>query len=278
MMEYKEPLVSFLVLDFGKEPETRLLLESLKEHVKFPYKVIYMHNGNSETYPYKFFQEGLIDHFIQTKENFGLGLGTREVFAASFSPYSAYIQNDQVLGRDFTQKELDDIIDTLCIMDEPQIQSVGLAGDTCQGKYSERAHITSTRFYRDMERGEFCFDYGDHIKDEMPNGGAGPYHDQPWREGAIQKLYEDEGFIHHIWPKPLFIDNGQRAVRQNPDGSKWIHFPDTKNLFLVKGPVKEKYVYPKLSDIEWESVLKTQNWPPGKIPENEVKDSFHVWH
>jgi hypothetical protein len=57
-----------------------------------------------------------------------------------------------------------------------------------------------------------------------------------------------------------------------------MHYPDTKQLWLINGPVKERYVYPKFSDREWEYVLGTQSWPPGEIPENEKKDSFHVWN
>ncbi len=60
----------------------------------------------------------------------------------------------------------------------------------------------------------------------------------------------------------------------------WRHEPDTKRAWLVSGPVKEPYVYPKLSSREWSEVIATQTWPEGKIPEDEVKDSFTVpgWH
>ena len=94
---YSEPLATFLVLDFKKPGETRLLLESLKARVKFPHKVAYLHNGCGETYGYDFFKQGLIDYFLQTRENNGLGIGTRDLFGISFSPLSIYVQNDQIL-------------------------------------------------------------------------------------------------------------------------------------------------------------------------------------
>ena len=78
----------------------------------------------------------------------------------------------------------------------------------------------------------------------------------------------------------MFQDNGRRAIRENPDGSIWEHHPDDKGLTLVRGPVKERYVYPKFTDEEWQGVLETQTWIAGQIPSNELADSFIVpsWH
>src|SRR3989338_11219459 len=104
MAEYAEPELSYLVLDFLKEEETRRCLESVKRHTKFSHKVIYLHNGPAE-YPARFLKEGLCDQLIQTSTNTGLGIGTRDLFAAPFSPYSFYLQNDQFLNRDFMQEE-----------------------------------------------------------------------------------------------------------------------------------------------------------------------------
>ena len=269
---YKEPKVSFLVLDFRKPEESRLLLESLKRHVKFDHKVIYLHNGNEKyTYHQDFLNEGLIDQLIVSKKNEGLGIGTRNLFAACFSPYAIYVQNDQILGRDLVEDELDYLVNFLDREDMTnnffEIKSISLAGAPCEhGIYSERAHLIRTSFYKYLESEVL-----------LPSGGAGPYHNEPWREGAIQKIYKENNLSHFIYQSPLFMDNGKEAVRENPDGSVWKHKPDTKRLWLIRGPVKEKFIYPKFSDNEWESVLSTQSWPDGKIPENEVKDSFVVW-
>lgn len=266
---FPEPKVSFLVLDYKKPKETKLLLESIKRHVKFSYKVIYLHNGYSQ-YSDALMQEGLIHQLIMTSENDGLGLGTRNLFAACFSHYAIYVQNDQILGRDFTEDELDYLINHLDYMnvDEKLVKSISLAGAPCgDGIYSERAHLIETSTYREWEH-EYM----------MPHGGAGPYHDAQWREGYIQSLYKKYGWTHYIYQNPMFIDNGRRAIRLNPDGSEWEHFTDTKQLFLRSGPVKEKFVYPYFTDEEWDNVIKTQSWPDGKIPEQEVKNSFHVWN
>lgn len=269
---YKEPLVSFLVLDFKKEDATRKCLESIRNHVKFPHKIIYLHNGKAD-YPIKLFEDGLVDQFIQTVKNDGLGIGTRNLFAASFSEFSVYWQNDQIMARDFTEEELD-YIDRFLIRPKESVfetqvcMSISLAGPVCgQNIYSERAHIIRTSMYKAMEH-EIPLSYG----------GAGPYHHAEWREGQIQNYYKQNDHIHLTeWP-PMAIDNGKEAIRQNPDGSLWKHQPDRKGLWLISGPVKEKYIYPKFTDQEWDQVISTQSWPDGKIPENEIKDSFHVWN
>lgn len=267
---FPEPKVSFLVLDYKKPVESRLLLESLKRHVKFENKVIYLHNGNSE-YAINFLNEGLIDQLIITKDNDGLGLGTRNLFAACFSEYAIYVQNDQILGRDFTEEELYYITAHLGhknIRNEklPVMKSISLAGAPCgDGIYSERAHLIKTATYFDWEHNYM-----------MPYGGAGPWHAEQWREGYIQSLYKKYNWTHYIYHNPLFIDNGVFATRQNPDGSVWCHRTDTKGLWNIIKP-KEKYdAYPKLTDEEWKLAIDTK-WPDGNIPENEVKDSFECW-
>lgn len=265
--------ISYLVLDYMRPVESELCLRSLRENTKFDCPIIYLSNGGRQDYVFKFYEEGLIDKLILNKENEGLGYGTTDLFKICKSKYAIYVQNDQYLGREYTEEELDKQIETLIdskmhmikrrLEDLPNICSISLAGDQCQGKYSERAHIIETHFYNSIKT--------------KPNGGAGPYHHVEWNEGFIQKFYEEKHLTHYIWPDILFGDNGAWAYRKNPDGSEWRHRTDHKTLWLIKGPVKEKYVYPKFNDEEWADVLATQTWEDGKIPEQEKKDSFKVW-
>lgn len=270
---YAEPLVSFLVLDFDKPVESRLLLESIRDRTQFAHKTIYLHNGRrdaGEEYGYQYLRDGLIDQFIQTRVNHGLGVGTRDLFSACFSPWAVYAQNDQILARDFEVAELQEIIGLIGTKTAAgeEVASVSLAGPVCgEGVYTERAHLISAGFYRHME-----------MNVGLPCGGAGPYHHEPWREGAIQRYYKDNGYTHLTSRRALFMDNGREAKRQNPDGSRWMHYPDTKSLFLLSGPVTERYIYPYLTEQEWDQVIATQSWPPGQIPEREKGNSFHVWH
>lgn len=263
---------SILVLDYKKPQETRLLLHSIRENFDFDYNLIYLHNGIDEDYGYQYFKDGLIDQFIQTKKNNGLGIGTRDLFAACFSEFTIYAQNDQYVGRPVKEDEIDFIASQIGLNGAGPnkavytLNSISLAGQPCGPNiYSERAHIIKTSFYKGLES-------------QLPIGGAGPYHSLEWREGYIQNYYKQNNYIHGIYQDPIFVDNGRSAIRQNPDGSVWKHEPDTKRLYLVSGPVKEKNIYPKFTDQEWEEVIRTQNWPNGKIPSEEIKDSFHVWN
>jgi len=266
-MEYTEPELTYLVLDFRKEKETRACLESIKKHTHFRHKIIYLHNGIEVEYPYELFREGLLDQFIQTRTNNGLGLGTRDLFAASFSPWSFYLQNDQTLKRDFMQGEFDEIkrmIETRLQSPEDgsvwTVASVDLAGGMAGlHRYSERAHIIPTSFYKKLE------------EKGLNHRGAGPYHEDPWREAQVQELYKTNRWMHYTYPEPLVNDDGDTSVRENPDGSVWEHNVDTNALRLVQGPVRERCDYPPFTDSEWDEVLKTQSWPGWQVPERRKR-------
>lgn len=271
---YQEPELAYLILDYGKEKETRECIASVKAHTKFSHKIIYLHNGNSEAYPYELFKEGLIDQLIQTQANTGLGIGTRDLFAASFSPYSFYLQNDQLLKRDFTQEEFGKIKNLLkAQFVSPHdgslwaAGSIDLAGGVCGlHQYSERGHITKTEFYKQLER-------------ELPLNyfGAGPYHDGMWREDQIRRFYNGNKLLHYTYENMLVADNGYRALRENPDGSKWEHKTQSRKLRLLSGPVTQKHMYPNFTDAEWEEVLRTQSWPEWQIPQNDLPHSLKDW-
>jgi hypothetical protein len=266
-MEYTEPELTVLVLDFRKERETRRCLESVKKHLKVSHKIIYLHNGVGVDYPYELFREGLIDQFIQTKKNNGLDVGTRDLFAASFSPWSFYLQNDQTLKRDFTQEEFDQIKNMIGQqLQSPEdgsvwtVKSVDLAGGMAGlHTYSERAHIVPTAFYKKLEEAGLNY------------GGAGPYHHVRWREGQIQDFYKTQHFLHYTYPNVLVNDDGDTSIRENPDGSIWEHHADTNGVRLVRGPIKEKNDHPPFTDLEWEQVLKTQSWPEWQVPERRKR-------
>ncbi len=266
---YQEPMLAILVLDFLKESETRRCLESVRAHVKVPHKVVYLHNGPAD-YPAQLLREGLVDQLVQTKVNTGLGLGTRDLFAASQSYWSLYLQNDQFFARDLTEAEFTAMTGWMGGRNArgKTVYSISLAGAPGgDGVYSERAHLIQTKMYRNWEEQLHLGPYG-----------AGPYHDGEWREATIQRHYHLTHGTHFIWPHAFVQDNGHRAIRQNPDGSIWEHRPDTKQARLVSGPVTARHVYPKFTEEEWGAVLATQSWPEWQIPEMEKGESFHVWN
>lgn len=266
---YQEPELTYLVLDYHKEGETRRCLESIKQFTKIPHKVVYLHNGSDVAYPRTFLEEGLVDTFVMTKENNGLGIGTRDLFGLSFGEYALYLQNDQYLIHDITSEVWRNLTSLLGKQFRSRdddsvwtVASVDIAGGHWGWhRYNERAHIMRSEFYKQMER-------------EIPLGpfGAGPWHDGFWREGQIQKHYEDHKLMHYTYEHILIADNGGRAVRENLDGSIWETDKATGGVSLIKGPVREQFVHPPFSDKEWESVLKTQSWPSGAVPEGERRE------
>lgn len=246
--------------------ESKLCLESIKQYSRFPYQIIYLSNGGgieNQEYVLDYYKKGLIDKLILNKNNNGLGYGTTDLFRFCDTKLAIYVQTDQYLRRTFAADELEFISSYLDTNKEGKIvKSISLAGDQCQGKYSERAHLINVDFYNSITG--------------KPNGGAGPYHNIPWNEGFIQDYYNKNNYCHLI-SELIFIDNGKYAIRENPDKSLWRHTTDRKTLELLKGPIKEKYVYPNFTDDEWKVVLETQNWPKDQIPENDKKHSFIYW-
>lgn len=259
MTEFK---TAFLLLDFNRPEESELCLYSIKKFAKFPYKLYYLANGNFKPYAKSYKKLGYIDELIESEKNIGCGPGTRLLYETCKEPYAFYIQVDQYLGRELTEERVNHWIDILegRIEQYKNVKWIDLAGNQGHGVYSERANFINVDFYNSI-KGSW--------------GGPGETADQLWREEVVQnytKKYNYQ-FISYNY----FVDNGKVSIRQNPDGSVWSHYTDEKKLFLLKGPVKEKYVYPKLSDKEWKEVLKTQKWEDGKIPEKEKDHSFIVW-
>jgi hypothetical protein len=269
MIQYQEPLVTLSILDFMKPVESRLCLESIRTHVKVPHKVVFCDNGSGEDYPLQFVREGLVDQLIVNRESTGLGLGTRDCMNASFSPFTIMMQNDQLFARDLTQTDFDSLVSQLG-QDTAQgkIASINLAGPVTEpGRYSERAHLVFTTFYRQMEHNGVL---GYH--------GAGKWHNGPWREAQIQAIYAAQNLIHWTPPTTQWVkDNGVYAVRDMGEGGVFCHRTDSKRLWVIVPPTGPKNPdYPKLTAEEWEEVLHGR-WPDGAIPDNEVADSFDCW-
>lgn len=269
MSEYQEPILTVAVLDYCKPFEARLCLESVKRHVQVPHKVVFCDNGSNEDYPLTFVRDGLVDQLIVNRESTGLGLGTRDIMNASFSPFTLMMQNDQVFSRDLTQVDFDSLTSQLGQRTQDGvIASINLAGLIASpNRYSERSHIVFTTFYRQMERGGVL---GYH--------GAGRYHDGIWREAQIQEVYAAQNLIHWTPPTVQWAkDNGVYATRDMGDGGVWLHRTDNKALFVIVAPTGPKNpAYPKLTDTEYE-LAKKGEWQDGRIPEMEVKDSFDCW-
>lgn len=267
-MIYQDPILTVVILDFSKPLESRICLESVKRHIKIPYKVIFCDNGSNEDYPISFLREGLVDKLIVNKDSSGLGLGTRDLFAASFSNYTLYLQNDQYFARDFIEEDFVGLIKHLWSdKDGKKVASISLAGIPCgDGIYTERGHLIDTRFYGDME-----------ISGLLGYHGAGPYHDGgPWRESQIQSFYKLNNLVH--WNPGQFwvMDNGVFAVRDMGESGVFCHRTDTKRVWVIVPPKTRNKVYPKVNDEEFGLMVKDK-WLDGNIPEAEKNQSFDCW-
>lgn len=250
---------SFLVLDHNHSEESYSLLRSLHDNVKIDKEIIFFSNGGRQDYVADYYSNGLIDTLILNKQNTGCGFGTTDLVKFSRSKYAFYIQSDQWLSQKITNIELDEWVKLFYY--QPELLAIGLAGDQCQGKYSERAQIFNTELYNRIPN--------------KPNGGPGPFHHLEWNEGYIQQWTSRWGLTHQIWPKKYFEDVGCWAKRENPDGSIFVHRSDTKQLWIIKKPT-QKYVYPKFTNEEWEKALAGK-WENGTIPQNEKEHSFMYW-
>ena len=74
-------MVEYLILDYEREEESTLLLNSIKQYSKFSHTVTFLSNGGSQDYVKKLKNQGLIDKLILNEVNVGCGAGTIQLFA-----------------------------------------------------------------------------------------------------------------------------------------------------------------------------------------------------
>lgn len=260
-------MVSFLVLDYNRPQELLLCLESIKRNAFFEHKTIVLSNGGDPKPAQHLFSKGYMDQLILNKVNNGGGYGTTGLFRACNTEFAIYVQEDQVLAKPLNQSDIDQLTFFLNeyrpSLSEPKYAPViGLAGDQCQGNYSERAQFVMVDWYNREAK-------------NAPNGGPGPFHHLMHNEEYFQRYFKSHDMTFKIW-SPFFADNGKRSFREYPCGGKTLHYTDTKELFVIVPP-KQKYVFPSLTDAEWDKVIAGQ-WQDGTIPENDKPHSFVVWN
>lgn len=260
---YKEPDMSILILDYLREKEAKLLIQSLKDNLKFNAKIIYLSNSPECDYAKKFLDDGDIDQLIINKKNLGCGIGTRQLFHACMSKWSLYCQVDQWLGKEFTADMFQHMVDYI---GRNHSFYCDLAGNQGHGQFSERAFLIETKKYLDIPG-----------IDEII-GSPGPFANQKWGEKHVQEFMKENGLKFCSY-SPLFVDNGKVSRRTYPCGAETLHFTDEKRLFILK-PFKQKYYdFPnlQLTEQEWELAL-SGNWPSsGLIPEKDRGNSFIYW-
>lgn len=256
--------VEILVLDFNRRDELSNLLKSLRRNCIFNHKIVVLNNGG-EKYAEEFLSQGLCDKVINNSINIGCGAATVQLFAQCESDFAFYVQVDHQLIFNLTESDIDEFKSMILSGDYFYID---VAGNQGHGVFSERPFFISKKNY---------------FSAKIEFGGPGPLCDLVWSEESIQNHIKENNLKFHsvyltngVDNRPHFLDCGQWSVRENPDKSQWKHRPSTKQLWLIKGPVKQRHSYPKLDEEEWNYVLKNQSWPEAKIPNQEVAHSFKV--
>lgn len=255
--------ISYLVLDYAKPFESRVCLESLREHSKFDHKVYFLCNGGlDQDYAYQYYKDGLIDVLIINKKNIGCGNSTVFLYDACDTDYAIYVQNDQQLKFDLTDGHIQYFINLLNYNNYACIDLAGAQGG--KNRYSERASLMNVDFYKNIPKGE-----------KRKYGGPGPFNYMRYVESYVQEYFEKNKLnIAHIDPAP-FADLGKWSIREIGDGI-YKHRCDTKQIYILQKPTYKTEVYPPFNDDEWEKVLNGE-WKDGDIPEEWKKHSFVFW-
>lgn len=257
MIDSKEIPLSVLALDFKKEVETRECLQSIRDHVKIPYKLVLLDNGGGEEYPWRLYKDGLCDVLISKRVGYGGGFGQTDLFRWCDTKFALFLQNDQKLVYDIDEKVFENLTRLLF----QGYKCVDLNNDQSgRGIWTDRAHLMETVFFNSL--GPF------------PNGGPGN-DARPWNERYLQETFVDRGYqIAHVQPA-LFQDCGKWSIREAGDGL-YKHRCDEKTLWVLKRPTYRTEVYPPFTNKEWETVL-SGNWIDGTIPEVWKQHSFVHW-
>lgn len=261
MIPVDKNLLSFLVLDYNRPNELKQTLKSLQQFCRVPYQVIVHANGGNQDYHVDYYNEGLMDKLILNQLNNGAGYGCSDLFNYCNTEWACYLEGDQPLIRTLEVEEFSRWKNI--IINNSNIKFVSLVGLATAGNFSQRAFFTNVEFYRNLSK-------------EMPNGGPGYYKDLDTNEHFVQE-YHLKNNLELLSPKMLVMDLGCYSVNENPDGSQWLHRTDSRQVWLIKGPVKEKWNYPNFNDQEWEKVLAFQAWEDGETPARDKPHSFFYW-
>lgn len=262
MAEYSPPILTVAVLGFKKPVEADLCLRSLRTHLKVAnHQLVYLDNGGGEDYPWQLYRDGLCDVLISKARGNGGGVGQTDLFRWSPSPYTLFVQEDQLLIRDITTQHFIE----MAILLEPDDDTgsgydcIDLNGDQSnRGVWTDRAHLVKTGFFNGLA--------------PFPNGGPGPLHHLRWNENYLQERVKPER-IYHVKPAP-FADRGVYTIREVGGGVVRMR-TDTKQVWWDKRPT-ESYVFPEMSEAEWLSSING-TWQPGAIPLAYRAHSFNCW-
>ncbi len=253
-------IVSFLVLSYRKPLETRLCLESIRDHTKIPYQIILLDNGSRTDDAWDLWQDGLCDVFIIKKIGRGGGVGQTDLFRYCDTQYAYFVQSDQILKHDITPDIQARFIEAL----NSGARCIDLNGDqSASGRWTDRAHFIDVQWFNSLA--------------PFPNGGPGPLHELRWNENYLQEVFDQLGNpILHVRPT-FFADNGVTTVRELPCGGIVRMRTDTKAVWWMTPPL-QPYVFPEHTPDEWRAAIAGE-WVGGTVPSLYLErgQSFNHW-
>lgn len=249
--------ISFLILDYNRPNESKLLLESLKQFVKFSnYEVIYFSNGGRQNYVVDFYASGLIDRLILNRKNDGVGLAQPRMVEFCQTDFFINVQCDRYMFRDFTLEELNHL---KSLFNNPKIGAINFTQNL---PFSENAFMMNTNFY--------C------QNDLHVGGGPGPYHNL----GIGSETTTYDWLVKHdlkvvdYCEQYLFNDNGKYSVIETSTGGIIRKRCDTQQLWIIKPPKEREGIQGNQpNNEEWEKIL-SGNWKDGEMLESSKDKSF----
>lgn len=254
-------LLTYLVNDFNKPVETKRCLESIRRCSDFPHEIILLSNGGDQSYIWSLYEAGLIDRLIVNKRNTGCGYGAELLFDACDTEYAVYFQNDQEMAVKLGCENVNQMIGLL--KTNAEVGAISWFGYNCGfNVFNERAFLINRDFYRKIPK---------------THGGPGPFKHLKYNEQACQEWFKEKGYRFVAVQPQIVRDTGKYTIQETPCGGLFKQRTDTKAVAWIKLP-KQKYVYPPLTDKEWEDTLAGK-WVDWTIPEHYIVrgEVFTCW-
>lgn len=250
--------ISILILDYNRPQNLYMCLESIKQFVKFKCEVNVLINGGDPNPAYNLFLNHIPSRITFSKQNEGSSLGILRLVQSCSTKYFIFLQSDNMFKREFSQEEVDQMIQNLERDEVGAIDLTGMVPEGCQ--FSERAFIMKTDLYLSQ--------------DEITGYGTGPFFNPKElnSEQVITNFIYKNGKMVCGWRPYIIQDIGKYAIFETPCGGIFKRRCDTHQIWVIKKPEKQIDLF-SLNDEEWKIILEGR-WVGGSIPEHGKANMF----
>lgn len=250
--------VSILVLDYLRPNETFACLQSLRKHIKFDkYEIILYVNGCQHDYAYKFYEIGLCDKLILNRDNEGIAFAEMRLVDFCNTEYFIFTCNDNVLVRDITQEEFNEMKLSL------DSEKSALINYASISPWSEKFFMMKRDLYQKIEG--------------FTGGGCGRFRNAgDTSEMTINEfiIKNNLNVIHWEKLKPnLLGDIAKYSMQETATGGIYRWRTDTQQFWWLKAPSRKETESFEFDDEEWDLIM-SEKWIGGTIPKAKKKWSF----